>query len=175
MGLLSNSLNNVLVSSVLLWNWSSSDDGGSLNSPSPGEFVGGTGLVPQSADSQTSLVVTSLLPDVANLVPSSVLGDPAISSGGVGSPVRVVLDVLARSSRNNSLNLWLLDDDLSAGRHLSGDGSLSQSEGELLSGGGHMGNLIKHASVSLADSSEGGTAHDSEYKNCENFHVRIFF
>ena len=59
--------------------------------------MGSTGLSPLSTDSQTSLVVTSLSPDTANLVPSSVSGNPAISSSGVGFPVGVVLDVLSLS------------------------------------------------------------------------------
>jgi hypothetical protein len=49
--------------------------------------VGTTGLSPGSADSQTSLVVTSSLPDSTDLVPSSVSGDPGISSCSVGSPI----------------------------------------------------------------------------------------
>lgn len=46
-----------------------------------------TGLLPASAYLETSLAVTSSLPNATNLVPSTVSGDPAISSDCVGSPV----------------------------------------------------------------------------------------
>lgn len=59
--------------------------------------------------------MTSSSPDTAYLVPSSVGGDPAISSSGVGSPdsnTACVLNVVGGGMGYSSSNLWFLDDNL---------------------------------------------------------------
>jgi hypothetical protein len=112
---------NVLSSGSLGGSFGGVNDGGLLDGPGPCELMSSTSSVPSSADSQTSLLLTSVFPDTANLSPSSVGNNPLGGSVGVGLPVTndgVVLGVLSFRALSNtglddSLNDWSSSDNSS--------------------------------------------------------------
>jgi hypothetical protein len=111
----------VLTSSSLGGSFGGVNDGGLLNGPCPCELVSSTSSVPSSADSKSSLLLTSVFPDTANLSPSTVGDNPLGGGVGVGLPVSnngVVLGVsgfraLSNTGGDDSLNDWSSSDNSS--------------------------------------------------------------
>ena len=131
---------------------STSSDGNltSSDSPFPSKSVLVASLVPLLALGKSSLIVASVLPNSAVLSPSTVGFDVVDGSSGEGLPVfGDVISTMDDFSSFEGLDGWLFVDDLGRSRVTNVNLSSGQLESEFLSGCGHVGYLIVHASVGL--------------------------